>query len=373
MKKHVVNISKALFICLILYVIVLVGGFFGVKYGLTNTAGMVDNKSDYFQNANDETAQINEIENGNQAGKEAEIDRVKDTNYCQIRVIGNLYPVNAQKIIDTYEKTGSDGLIAKMILAVNLRLLNNLDFQSKFSQCETDSKNSGSLDDLKREFENLSGQNVFPWIDRPEWQTIKEATSKDKDAINKAGQAAGIEPRLIVSNMIVEQLRLFNSEREIFKEFFEPLKILGNANKISLGIMGIKETTASEIEDHLKDPKSEYYLGENYENILSSLDDNTYDKLTSEKDNHYISYLYGALYLRQFLTQWQNAGYDIKYRPEIIGTLFNVGFPQSKPNPNPKVGGSAIDVGDGKYSFGSLVYEFYYSGELTDEFPYIAK
>jgi hypothetical protein len=137
--------------------------------------------------------------------------------------------------------------------------------------------------------------------------------------------------------------------------------------------MGIKETTASEIEDHLKDPKSEYYLGENYENILSSLDDNTYDKLTSEKDNHYISYLYGALYLRQFLTQWQNAGYDIKYRPEIIGTLFNVGFPQSKPNPNPKVGGSAIDVGDGKYSFGSLVYEFYYSGELTDEFPYIAK
>jgi hypothetical protein len=71
------------------------------------------------------------------------------------------------------------------------------------------------------------------------------------------------------------------------------------------------------------------------------------------------------------LSQWEHAGYDIKYRPEIATTLFNVGFPQSKPNADPKVGGSGIKVGDAEYSFGSLGYEFYYSGELFDAFPYV--
>jgi hypothetical protein len=71
------------------------------------------------------------------------------------------------------------------------------------------------------------------------------------------------------------------------------------------------------------------------------------------------------------MKQWKDAGYDIKYRPEIVGTLFNVGFPQSKPKVNPQVGGSQILAGGQKYSFGSLAYEFYYSGELLYEFPYV--
>ena len=95
-------------------------------------------------------------------------------------------------------------------------------------------------------------------------------------------------------------------------------------------------------------------------------------RIANEKD-HYYAYLYGALYLAEMMKQWRTAGYEIMYRPEIVGTLFNVGFPQSKPNPNPKVGGSEINVGEGKYSFGSLAYEFYYSGELAEEFPLYIK
>jgi len=92
-------------------------------------------------------------------------------------------------------------------------------------------------------------------------------------------------------------------------------------------------------------------------------------RLANEHD-HYFSYLYGALYLRQFLEQWQREGYDIRYRIEILSTLFNVGFPQSRPKSDPKVGGSEILVESKKYSFGSLAYEFYYSGVLAEEFPY---
>jgi hypothetical protein len=123
------------------------------------------------------------------------------------------------------------------------------------------------------------------------------------------------------------------------------------------------------VEKNLKDPTSPYYLGKEYENILDKLSEKSrYEKLTDE--SHYYSYLYGAIYVKQLMQQWKAAGYDIKYRPEIIGTLFNVGFPQSKPKPDPKVGGSTIKINGVEYSFGRLAYEFYYSGELMDEFPF---
>jgi len=70
------------------------------------------------------------------------------------------------------------------------------------------------------------------------------------------------------------------------------------------------------------------------------------------------------------MEQWKKAGFNIDKRPEIICTLFNVGFPQSKPNGSPKVGGSKITIGETKYSFGRLGYEFFYSGELVEYFEY---
>ena len=370
MKEHRVKIIQILLIVLALYLLILTGGFFGVKYGWTNTSGVVDQENGYFQSINAKITQIKNME-GEKIAASGTANKIKNSNYCMIRVIGQFYPVNAEKIAEAYARTGSDTLAYKMIVAVALRLQNNTDFQNKFHRCETDYAGGTTSSNLQNEFRDASGQNAFPWIDRPEWQTIAAATLKDKSAIDKAAQVVGIEPRLIVASMIVEQLRLFNSEREVFKKFFEPLKILGNSNKISLGIMGIKEATAEAVRANLKDPASPYYLGDKYANVLDDLPGSIYDQLTSENDNHYASYLYGALYLKQFITQWKNAGHDIQYRPEILGTLFNVGFPQSKPNSTPRVGGSVIDVGSGQYSFGSLSYEFYYSGELVSDFPYL--
>ena len=54
----------------------------------------------------------------------------------------------------------------------------------------------------------------------------------------------------------------------------------------------------------------------------------------------------------------------------MLFTLFNVGFSQSVPKANPVPGGSHITVGDTKYTFGALGFDFYYSGELAETFPY---
>ena len=212
------------------------------------------------------------------------------------------------------------------------------------------------------------------WSQGDEWQTLKDAVTKDKDVIDKVSQETGVPSRTIVSVLIVEQLRLFHDDREIYKQVFAPLKILGNQSQFSWGVMGIKQDTAKEIENNLKDPTSPWYLGpENghlldYSATTTDIDSARFDRLTNENDRYY-SYLYGAICLKEIAFQWKNAGFPISDRPELLATLFNIGFVNSKPNATPQVGGAEIVIGTTIYSFGGLAGDFYYSDELPNEFP----
>jgi hypothetical protein len=239
---------------------------------------------------------------------------------------------------------------------------------------------SGIIDNQKANF--LSSQNTantlnsqnqnYYWTKTPEWQILKEALIKDQAVINRASLTAGVSPRLLVSQLVVEQLRMFNSDRESYKKFFEPLKILGSQTKFSWGVMGMKEETAIQVEKNLKDKNSSFYLGEQYENLLNfqttNINQERFERMTNQR-NHYYSYLYAGLYLKQVMNQWNKAGFDISNRPDILSTLYNIGFKGSKPNPEPKSGGAEIQIGEYIYSFGSLAQEFYNSNELLGEFP----
>lgn len=214
------------------------------------------------------------------------------------------------------------------------------------------------------------------WSQSEEWSVLKKAIIKDRPAIVSAGERVGISPRLIVAVLIVEQLRLFHSNREIFKQIFAPLQILGNQSQFSWGVMGIKQDTARQIEDNLRDLQSVWYLGREYEHLLnyasstrdSDIDSERFARLTDEKDR-YFSYLYTAILLKELEMQWDRAGFPIADRPEILATLFNIGFLNSHPNPEPKSGGAEIEIGQKTYSFGGLAGSFYHSDELITEFP----
>ncbi|MEI7621904.1 MAG: hypothetical protein WCJ51_05215 [Candidatus Moraniibacteriota bacterium] len=361
--------------------IILMAGFFAVRWHWTDVRGAVDANSDKFEKVSrieiqPAVSSENLAEDLNLQSSQLAAEKVKKSqHYCAIEVIGEYAPATAAKIVQVYQQTASEVLADKMILAASLRV-EEKNGQDAFLGCKKDNL---QVDDevIAEKYAKADGQTIFPWMQNEEWATIKTAIVKDKDLIDKAAAIAQIEPRLVVAATIVEQVRLFNSQRELFKKFFEPLKILGNSNKISFGVMGIKENTAIQTEEHLKDPASPYYLGSQFEGALDfdSQEDvagQRFARLTDEK-NHYYSYLYGALYLKEMMVQWGKAGFDIKYRPEIVGTLFNVGFPQSHPNANPKVGGSNIEVDGTKYTFGSLAYEFYYSGELLEAFPFVTQ
>lgn len=263
---------------------------------------------------------------------------------------------------------------------------------------------------------NIANKNFEYIKNLEEWNAIYSGIEKDKNIIEKVSKDTDVPARLIITPLIAEQLRLMTSEREIFKRYFGPLGVLGSQTQFSLGIYGIKEATAKKIERNLKNSNSPYYLGKKYENILdysgggetllvdaytlepvkdkqnssttnsttstSSATSTEYKdtillygddadrikRLTDDK-NHYYSYLYAALYLKQLESAWNKAGYDISNRPEILATLFNIGFENSHPNRDPKVGGAEIDLYGRKYSFGAIAFYFYFS----DEFPIFSK
>lgn len=221
--------------------------------------------------------------------------------------------------------------------------------------------------------------NGTPWQNTEEWQVLSAAVTKDAPVIDQAAAASGVSPRLIVANLIVEQLRLFFTERAYYKQFFAPLKILGSQTQFSWGVMGMKEATAVQVETNLTNPASPEYLGPQYTHLLdfnpvdptnasSSIEEQRFTRMT-DQHNHYYNYLYAGLALREIEVQWQNAGFPIDNRPDILSTLYNIGFEHSIPNANPQVGGAAIVINGVTYSFGGLAKQFYDSNLLTDVFP----
>jgi len=231
----------------------------------------------------------------------------------------------------------------------------------------------GAVDLRSRQFQaNFFEPSDHVWKTSPEWQTLKLALQKDAPSLREAAQVAGISPRLIATIVVGEQLRLYNSEREIFKQIFAPLSILGVQTQFSLGVVGLKYDTARLIEKNLRATSSAFYLGPDYESVLDfkSLDHNQ-ERLNRliDQQNHYFSYLYSGLFLRQIIAQWQKAGFDISHRPEILATIYNIGFGNSHPSVNPSAGGAEITLNGTVYTFGGLAYNFYYSDELIDELP----
>ncbi len=399
MKKFFRFIAKILLLLFFALALLLFGGFWAVRFGWTDVSGEEDlNSFEYNKQAEENRKMIEDLQESmtltasstdailtiattsmsSLPDSESIDDIRKKINWCKISIAQESNSQAALSIFEAYHKTHSEILLNNMLLALKLRLTDKIEFEKKINICQNE-EISVTSDDIVEKFLTASSSNLYTWQNGEPWQIIRGAIIRDKDLIYQVAEKVGIQPRLLLSVAIVEQLRLYYTQRELFEKVFKPLQILANANKMAWGVMAIKEKMAMETEDHLHDASSPYYLGEDYASLLDfpSYEDEAekqknkerYRRLTDKK-THYYSYLYGALILKQFQTQWESAGYPLRYRPEILATLFNIGFNHSSPKANPKVGGSTIEIDEEKYYFGSLAFEFYYSGELSDEFPF---
>lgn len=215
---------------------------------------------------------------------------------------------------------------------------------------------------------------VCAWNETPEWAVVAGGLEKDAALIARVAEETDVSPRLIAAVVIPEQIRFFTSEREVFKRYFEPLKILGSLSQFSLGVSGIKQETARDVERYANDPSSPFYPGPDaaaliaYDARVEDRDAELFKRLTDEKD-HYYSYLYTALYLKSVMAQWGRAGFPIEDDPYALVTLFNIGYRNSVPKPDPAPGGAPISVGGQTYAFGELGGDFFVSRELRDLIP----
>lgn len=374
MKKILILFLKFLAVLVLGVFLMLAAGFFAVRFGLTNVAG--EENADSFEY--NKIAKQEVVVNSQEIPKLPEVASIygpnEKINRCKLSVASRYNDFIGASIFKAYFNSHSEILLNKMLLALKLRLPSREAFESELLVCEKEAGNPPSLEELATIFSNPKHKNIYSWQNGESWSIIREAIIKDQKNIKEVALKAGVQPRLLLSVAIVEQLRLYYTQRELFEKFFKPLKILANANKMAWGVMSIKEKMAIQTEDHLKDSKSTFYPGDEYKNLLDfpeGVDKNKerYNRLTDSK-NHYYSYLYGSLIIKELEKQWERAGYNINYRPEIVATLFNIGFDKSHPKEDPIVGGSTIEIEGEKYFFGSLAYEFYYSGELVEEFPF---
>jgi hypothetical protein len=324
---------------------------------MTNDPGVVDMNDRYFQ-------EIKEKYGRGSTKEEAPVDYNEARLLYNLSVLSKYYPANAYYIQNAYYQSHNLKETQRMIEAVNIHLQENAEYHAEVNNFSE--KNDPHVSKLK-------SKSIFEWMNIKEWQDFKLAVAKDKILIDSAASQTGVEPRLIVALLVGEQIRLFNSSREAYKKWIGPLKILSVETTFSLGVTGIKVPTAQMIETNLLDSTSVFYLGKPYQHLLDfqtkNIGQERFKRLTSY-DNHYYSYLYAALNVKQIKVQWERSGFPIGDRPEILATLYNIGYEASIPKENPMVGGSGINIKGMKYSFGSVAYEFYYSGELFELFPF---
>lgn len=323
------------------------------ELGLTKNNGLVDKNNRYLASV---TQQNNSISDS--------ISRFRTENYLKLLTLGRLYPHNGRLIVDGLRNCSNDEQLSQMLRACELYLQNDKQYHQLLEQGKQVYGASSVKDN------NI---NAIQWMNAPEWQALKQSIIKDSAAINKASRITGVEPRMIVGCLVGEQIRLFNSKREIYKRYLGPVKVLSVQSQFSFGVNGIKDFTAQQVENNLKDKSSPFYMGEKYEHILDysgPVNDSLRIKRLVNYQDHTYSYIYTGCIIHQTRNQWKRAGFDISSRPDILFTLFNLGFAVSKPSANPQCGGSHIQVAGKTYTFGAIGFDFYYSGELSDVFPY---
>jgi len=338
--------------------VAMIGAWGLYQLGITNDTGAIDKNNRYLA---DYRIHENIMDS-------SEFFASSMQNYLNLAILSKIYPLNAHLIYEAGRSTDDPQCINRMFYAANMYLKDDsIGKQYRLI-----------LDDVTQTYNKYDisshSYNLIPWMNDSGWFTLKNAIIRDEKLIKRAGEITGVDPRLIVACTVGEQIRLFNSRREDVKRYLGPA-IMSVQSQFSYGVNGIKDFTAAKVEANLKDSTSVFYMGKEYEHILDydtvqckNIQEARFNRLVDYR-NHLYSYIYTGCIVHQTMLQWERAGYSIADRPDILCTLFNLGFNASKPSAQPRCGGSRISVNGITYTFGVIGNDFFYSGELSKEFP----
>jgi hypothetical protein len=336
-----------------------------VHFKWTNQSGITDVNNRYFEDLADKYGQDQDLDS-------TQLEWHHDQFFAKLGILAKYKPVDARNIYAAYESSQDVIIGLRMIDAASIMLKDNQGYQKELKALN--------------KYREGTKKSIYEWSNYKVWDQFCKAVRRDKAAIDSASRVTGVESRLIVMCLVGEQVRMFNAGRERFKKYVYPFSSVMLPNNRGYGVTSILEHTALKIESNLTNTNSPFYPGPYFSKCLNyndSFPDMIVDTIEAHKHktiqrliqggDHFYSYLYTGLLLRQYFAQWERAGYDISNRPEVLGTLFNIGFQKSVPKAKPEAGGSTFNVGGKDYTFGGLCFEFYYSGEMIEEFPITRK
>ena len=239
----------------------IIGAWGFYQLGFTNDKGGVDENNRY----------LADYKNNLVKTDSSKIFENQMHNYLNLVALSKFYPLNAHLMIDAARYSDRQDGMDQMIYAANMYLMEE----------ESGTQYRQLLKELNAVLDKYptarDTANLVPWMNEGAWPSLKAAILKDRAVIEEAARLTGVEPRLIVGCLVGEQIRLFNSKREMYKQYLGPVKVLSVQSQFSFGVNGIKDFTAQQVERNLKDTASIFYMGKAYEHIL---DFNTADHAT---------------------------------------------------------------------------------------------
>lgn len=180
-----------------------------------------------------------------------------------------------------------------------------------------------------------------------------------KKLISSASEMFDVNPAYLSAIIYTERTKNYDWTDEAFDEVIARV-----GQNSSLGFAQVKMKTAYFIEKQLSDSTSKFYCGKKYENILKV--SKTPYLLIEKLKNDSLNILYAAAYLRVIQSFWSKNGYSIDNKPEIIGSLYQLGLFHSngkvrEPHFNPKANEFGLIVKESTSlfdMFGTKNYKF---------------
>jgi len=181
--------------------------------------------------------------------------------------------------------------------------------------------------------------------------------------IQEASERFDINPSLIKSAILTEQLRWFFTYRWLMKQVIASQKYMMVMQQMSRWIWWIKAKTARDIEEYIATNHPDYRRDTFAfdSTAWQAIDNERYARLTDIK-NYYRQIMYVAANLAMNADQRQEAGTDIRNNPWVLLTLYNIWA--RPPHDNPDIGWAALNIDGQQFSFGWLAMMIYYVLEM---------
>lgn len=179
-----------------------------------------------------------------------------------------------------------------------------------------------------------------------------EANKEILKTIKTESQKLWIDYKMVLASIMSEQIRIATKwARWDLKDLIvhHTPRFLVSYN-VSLGVWWIKVTTARQVVSDAK----KYGYGD----IFPPYDESGVTAMLTTSD--YRQWVYPTYLVKNIITRWQRAGYDISHDPGVVGTLYNMGNNITRePHAHPQIGGSVITIWWKDYVYGWLSMAIY--------------